>query len=69
MQLPKIFMNSVLSISLHNDSQMMYGIEVTCNPLATGGVSGISGMEWWNGPLEWNTRMDWDKIFALACNL
>ena len=32
-------------------------------------VSGISGMEWWNGLLEWNTGMDWDKIFALACNL
>ena len=32
-------------------------------------VSGISGMEWWNGLLEWNTGMDWDKIFALAQNL
>ena len=32
-------------------------------------MSGISGMEWWNGVLEWNTGMDWDKIFALACNL
>ena len=32
-------------------------------------VSGISGMEWWNGLLEWNTGMDWDKIFLLACNL
>ena len=29
-------------------------------------VSGISGMEWWNGLLEWNTGIDWDKIFALA---
>ena len=28
-------------------------------------VSGISGMEWWNGLLEWNTGIDWDKIFAL----
>ena len=26
-------------------------------------------MEWWNGLLEWNTGMDWDKIFALVCNL
>ena len=32
-------------------------------------VSRISGMEWWNGLLEWNTGMDWDKIFALVCNL
>ena len=33
------------------------------------GVSGISEMEWWNGLLEWNTGMDWDKIFVFACNL
>ena len=26
-------------------------------------------MEWWNRSLEWNTGMDWDKIFVLACNL
>ena len=26
-------------------------------------------MEWWNGLLEWNTGMDWDKIFSLAYNL
>ena len=32
-------------------------------------MSGISGMEWWNGLLEWNTGMDWDKIFVFACNL
>ena len=31
-------------------------------------VSGINGMEWWNGLLEWNTGIDWDKVFALACN-
>ena len=29
-------------------------------------MSGISGMELL---LEWNTGMDWDKIFVLACNL
>ena len=23
----------------------------------------------WNGMVEWTTGMDWDKIFALACNL
>ena len=33
-------------------------------------VFGISGMECrWNGLLEWNTGMDWDKIFVLALNL
>ena len=36
------------------------------NFLSLGLVSGISGMEWWNGLLEWNTGIDWDKIFALA---
>ena len=32
-------------------------------------MSGISGMEWWNGLLEWNTGMNWDKILLLVYDL
>ena len=28
------------------------------DPPRLSGVSGISGMEWWNGLLEWNTGMN-----------
>ena len=40
---------------VHSDvAQESYLFEDSASTL---GVSGISGMEWWNGLLEWNTGM------------
>ena len=52
--------NLILGISVFVRSPMMVNAFGFCN-VPPVGVSGISGMEWWNGLLEWT----WTKSFHL----
>ena len=41
----------------------------TCKILMSFGLSRTSGMEWWNGTLEWNTGMEYWNDPTHAINL
>ena len=48
-----------MDVLVFKHTQACVAIDCFCHAVR---VSGISGMEWWNGMLEWNTRMEyWNK--------